>query len=58
MLEKTTEQQRISHPISQINLKNAVLTSIEQYFYRTVNYRYSRNPLSTKGVWAFYGVIF
>jgi RES domain-containing protein len=49
MLEKTTEQQRISHAISQINLKNAVITSIEQYFYRTVNYRYSRNPLSTKG---------
>jgi RES domain-containing protein len=49
MLEKTTEKQRISHAISQINLKNAVITSTEQYFYRTVNYRYSRNPLSTKG---------
>lgn len=49
MLEKTTEQQRISSAISKIDLKYAVITSIDQYFYRTVNYRYSGDPLSTTG---------
>ncbi|MDJ0902968.1 MAG: RES family NAD+ phosphorylase [Xenococcus sp. MO_188.B8] len=32
-----------------MNLENAVITNIDQYFYRTVNYRYSGDPLSTKG---------
>lgn len=49
MLDKTIEQQRIANAVSKINLKNAVILSIDHYFYRTVNYRHSGNPLSTKG---------
>ena len=49
MHQKTTEQQRISHAISKINLKHAVIAGIDEYFYRTVNYRRSGDPLSTKG---------
>lgn len=43
------EQQKIAALIAKIQLKDAVITNIEGYFYRTVSYRYSRNALSTKG---------
>ena len=49
MLEKIEEQKRISSGIDKIDLKCAVIVSIDQYFYRTVNYRHSNNPLSTIG---------
>ena len=47
MCQEETEQQRISHAINKVNLKNAVIISIDQHFYRTVNYCRSRDPLST-----------
>lgn len=49
MDEKTIEQQRIELLLADLRFKNAIVTHVEGYFYRTVNYRYSRQPLSTRG---------
>ena len=49
MDERQIEQQRIELLITDFSLKNAIATHLEGYFYRTVNYRYSRQPLSTSG---------
>jgi RES domain-containing protein len=49
MDEKEKEQQRIEQLLTSFSLENAVTRNIEGYFYRTVNYRYSRQPLSTRG---------
>jgi RES domain-containing protein len=49
MDEKEKEQQRIEQLLTDFSLENAVTRNIEGYFYRTVNYRYSRQPLSTRG---------
>jgi RES domain-containing protein len=49
MEEKETQQQRIDQLLADFSLDNAVIRNIEGYFYRTVNYRYSRQPLSTRG---------
>ena len=49
MDERQIEQQRIGLSIADFSLKNATVTHLEGYFYRTINYRYSRQPLSTRG---------
>ena len=49
MDERQIEQQRIESLLAGFSLKCSTITHLEGYFYRTVNYRYSRQPLSTKG---------
>ncbi len=49
MNERQIEQQRVKLLLADFSLKNSTITHLEGYFYRTVNYRYSRQPLSTKG---------
>lgn len=49
MNERQIEQQRVELLLANFSLKNSTITHLEGYFYRTVNYRYSRQPLSTKG---------
>jgi RES domain-containing protein len=49
MDERQIEQQRIELLLANFSLKNSTVTRVEGYFYRTVNYRYSRQPLSTRG---------
>ncbi len=43
------QQQRIEDLISSIRWQQSVFTSLDGNFYRTVSYRYSRQPLSTRG---------
>lgn len=47
--EQEKEQIRINKLLQSFELKSAVITSVEGFFYRTVNYRYSCDPLSTRG---------
>jgi RES domain-containing protein len=49
MDKRQIEQQRIELLLADFSLNNSTITQLEEYFYRTVNYRYSRQPLSTKG---------
>jgi RES domain-containing protein len=49
MDEKEKQQQRIEQLLGNFSFENAVIRQLEGYFYRTVNYRYSRQPLSTRG---------
>jgi RES domain-containing protein len=49
MDERQIEQQRVELLLANFSLKCSTITHLEGYFYRTVNYRYSRQPLSTKG---------
>ena len=49
MDERQIEQQRIELLIADFRLESTIMSHLEGYFYRTVNYRYSRQPLSTKG---------
>ncbi|MGL5832580.1 MAG: RES family NAD+ phosphorylase [Waterburya sp.] len=49
MDEKEKEQQRIERLLTDFSFENAVIKKLKGYFYRTVNYRYSRQPLSTRG---------
>lgn len=49
MDERTIEQQRIELLLAGVSLKYSTITHLEGYFYRTVNYRYSRQSLSTRG---------
>lgn len=49
MDERQIEQQRVELLLADFSLKCSTITQLEGYFYRTVNYRYSRQPLSTKG---------
>lgn len=49
MDERQIEQQRVELLLAGFSLKCLTITHLEGYFYRTVNYRYSRQPLSTSG---------
>ena len=49
MDERQIEQQRIELLLANFSFENSTITHLEGYFYRTVNYRYSRQPLSTRG---------
>jgi RES domain-containing protein len=49
MDEKEREQQRIEQLFANFSWDNAVIKELEGYFYRTVNYRYSLQALSTRG---------
>jgi RES domain-containing protein len=49
MDERQIEQQRVELLLADFSLECSTITHLEGYFYRTVNYRYSRQPLSTKG---------
>jgi RES domain-containing protein len=49
MDERQIEQQRVELLLANFSLKCSTITHLEGYFYRTVNYRYSRQLLSTKG---------
>jgi RES domain-containing protein len=49
MDERQIEQQRVELLLTSFSLKCSTITHLEGYFYRTVNYRYSRQPLSTRG---------
>jgi RES domain-containing protein len=49
MDERQIEQQRVELLLADFSLKCSTITHLEGYFYRTVNYRYSRQPLSIKG---------
>ena len=47
--ERAEEQERINLLLQTIDLSSAVITEVKGYFYRTVRYCYSSEPLSTKG---------
>jgi RES domain-containing protein len=49
MNERQIEQQRVELLLADFSWKYSTITHLEGYFYRTVNYRYSRQPLSTRG---------
>jgi RES domain-containing protein len=49
MEESEIQQQRIEDLISSIRWQQAMFTGLDGNFYRTVSYRYSRQPLSTRG---------
>ncbi len=47
--ERVIEQDRINELLESFDLSEAVIVPVAQIFYRVVNYRYSSEPLSTKG---------
>jgi len=49
MNESNTERDHIERLLESCRLENWSTTTIKGYYYRTVSYRYSRQPLSTKG---------
>lgn len=49
MNEFNTESDRLERLLDSFNLKNWSVTAVKGYYYRTVSYRYSQQPLSTKG---------
>jgi len=49
MNEANQERDRLERLLEKFNLENRSAIAIDGYYYRTVSYRYSRSPLSTKG---------
>lgn len=49
MNESSQESARLERLLEKFQLENCQPLAIEGYYYRTVSYRYSRSPLSTKG---------
>jgi RES domain-containing protein len=44
-----SENSRINQLLQNFDLEKCLRTCLESYFYRTVSYRYSKQPLATKG---------
>ena len=44
-----TEQQKINQLLQSLDLYSAIIVNLEGYYYRSINYGFSKEPLSTKG---------
>lgn len=49
MNDSSSERDRLKRLLESFNLENGDTTTVEGYYYRTISYQYSRQPLSTKG---------
>ena len=49
MNESLTEHERLERLLENFNLENRSAVTVDEYYYRTVSYRYSCLPLSTRG---------
>jgi hypothetical protein len=49
-LTQTLRDHGLERLLENLHLENRTAIAIEGYYYRTVSYRYSRSPLSTKGI--------
>lgn len=49
MNESNAEHERLERLLESFNLENRIAIALEGYYYPTISYRYSRQPLSTKG---------
>lgn len=46
---KESEDNRLKELLQPFELESAVISNLEGYYYRSVNYKYSSQPLSTRG---------